>query len=118
MRPRSLICVALLVASAGTRLLAQSGDAMADGLTAGSYVRIAAGRVTPINPSGGFKDWKSGVGANVMFENWDNGRGGASMIGFAFYLDYSLLPFDDKQFSTEYDPRLNGPLQSASAKRA
>jgi len=108
----------LLASSGSGVLVAQDPGRLADGLVGGSYVRIAAGRVAPVSPEGSMKEWKPGTGVNVMFENWDNGSGGPSIIGFAFFVDYSLLPFDPQQFTVDYDPRLNGALRTSSAKRA
>jgi hypothetical protein len=72
--------------------------------------------VSPLGGSGSLKDWKRGYGFGVLYENWDTGRNGVGRIGYGFMLDYSLLPFDDQHFVSEFISPF-GPISSASAKR-
>ena len=37
-----------------------------------------------------------------MWENWDTGRNGVGRVGFGLMLDYSLLPFDEQQFLSDF----------------
>jgi hypothetical protein len=115
---RLALVVSSVSISLGAGLGAQESSPFADGLTRGSYVRVSGASVSPLNAAGSFKDWKKGQGVNLMFENWDNGSGGVGRVGFGFFVDYSILPFDSKQFITEFTNGPNGVATSATAKKA
>lgn len=121
MRVRSVVAAALVLAAAAiilpARAGAQASDPLADGLVPGDYLRLGASSIVPVSPSGSLKDWSRGVGFGVVWENWDTGRGGVGRVGYGFMVDYSLLPFDDKQFLSEFTP-LSGQALTASASKA
>jgi hypothetical protein len=92
---------------------------MASGLVAGDYLRIGAGVTTPVNPQGSLRDWKSGTGASVIWENWQNGGSGVGRVGFGLGVAYSLLPLKQDQFLADFTPPLTGgKATSATASKA
>ena len=81
MRLRSFFFVATLIAASfvtSRAALAQAvaTDPMADGLMPSDYLRVSGGVVSPLNPSGNLRDWKNGFGANLFWENWQQGASG------------------------------------------
>jgi hypothetical protein len=121
MRLRSLSLVAVLVAASllgARRAGAQATDPMANGLTPGDYVRIGGGYVTPVNSSGSLRDWTSGVGASLMWENWQQGSGGMGRVGFGLGVGYNWLPLDEAQFKRNFTPPSGGAVASATASKA
>lgn len=121
MHVRSVAAAALVLAVAvvavPARARAQATDPLADGLTPGDYMRISGSSISPISPSGSLKDWSRGVGLGFVWENWDVGRNGVGRIGYGLGLDYSLLPFNEQQFLSEFISPV-GTATSATAKRA
>lgn len=91
-----------------------------DGLVPADYARVSFSAVTPVNPSGSLKQWKTGNGVNFMWENWSvGGRGGdVGMVGFGLYGDFALLPFDESKFIEDFSTGPNGVVISATAGRA
>jgi hypothetical protein len=114
MRSRLLLVVAAALATQGHVSHAQS-DRFSGGLTAGDYVRVSAGVTTPVNPQGGFRDWKAGTGFAVAYENWQPGDVGVSRLGLSLGFSYSALPLDEAQFVADFSPLSGGKATSASA---
>jgi hypothetical protein len=98
----------LLVVTAALATLARVGHAQSDrlsgGLTAGDYVRVSAGVMAPVNPQGGFRDWKSGSAFNVSWENWQPGDNGLGRLGISLGLGYAALPLDETKFLADFTP--------------
>lgn len=121
MHVRSVVAAALVLVGTTivfpARARAQATDPLADGLIPGDYIRVGASMVTPVNPQGSLKDWKRGAGLGFMWENWDTGRNGVGRVGYGLMLDYSLLPFDDQQFLSDFVSP-TGRAITASAKKA
>lgn len=123
MRSRSLNHIALVAACLAfvgvvPRLAAQTSDAMADGLVPGSYLRIGGGYVSPVNPRGGLKEWKPGVGMTAYWENWQASQTGTGRVGFGIGASYSMLPLDEQRFAHDFSPAGGGTTSSATASRA
>jgi hypothetical protein len=113
MRSRPLLgaCAALISLSHIGRT--QSSDRLAAGLQAGDYVRISGGVSTPVNPQGSLRDWSTGTGLNVGWENWQNGGTGVGRLGVSVNLSYTLLPLDDSQFVSDFIP-ITGPRATSA----
>ena len=110
----AMLCSTVLSASASAQ-----NPRGADGLIPGDYARLSFSSVTPVNPSGSLKQWKSGNGVNFMWENWSTGtRNGVAMVGFGLYGDLALLPFDEAKFIEDFSSGPNGVVISARAGRA
>jgi hypothetical protein len=122
MRLRSLVLLAVAASSLAVppRAVAQQTDPMADGLQRGDYFRLSGGTVSPINPSGSLRDWGRGVGANLMWENWDmsGSSGQMGLFGFSLFGDLSFLPFKEDQFKIDFADGPNGAILTASASKA
>ncbi|HEX4682609.1 MAG TPA: hypothetical protein VH277_07880 [Gemmatimonadaceae bacterium] len=123
MRLRSFVLVAALIAASFVSprtALAQAvaTDPMADGLMPSDYLRVSAGYVAPVNPSGSLRDWKSGVGANLFWENWQQGASGVGRVGFGLGIGYSLLPLDEAQLLRDFTPPTGGAITAATASKA
>jgi hypothetical protein len=122
MHARSVVAATLGLAlsafAAPIRAGAQATDPLADGLVPGDYLRVSVNSTNPISPQGSLKDWSRGVGLGVMWENWDQGRGGVGRIGYGFMVGYSLLPFDSDQFLSEPFISQFGRATTATGKRA
>jgi hypothetical protein len=101
--------VATFVAFSTAR--AQATDPMADGLMPSDYVRASGGLVAPFS---GMRYWKSGIGANLMWENWQQGGSGVGRVGFGLGIGYSWLPFNASEFTQKFTPAA-GSVTSASA---
>jgi hypothetical protein len=112
--------VAACLASAGAarRAAAQSGDAMGDGFIAGDYLRLGAGYVSPVNPQGGLKEWKPGIGFNASWENWQPSQTGTSRVGFGLGASYAMLPLDEQHFIHDFAPSTGGTATAATASHA
>jgi hypothetical protein len=117
MRSRLVLSFALALSSMATVARAQSAD-LADGLTAGTYLRLGAGSLTPINPQGSLRDWKRGSTFSLIYENWGAGSGGVGTLGLGLAVDYGRLPFDAAQFTSEFTPFNGGKVTSADASSA
>lgn len=89
---------ALAFSAAGAQVI---GDPMADGLMPSDYVRASAGVVAPAS---GMHYWKSGVGANISWENWQQGGSGVGRVGFGLGIGYSWLPFNTSEFVQNFKP--------------
>jgi hypothetical protein len=117
MRSRLLLGVGAALVSFSHIAHAQSD--LAAGLRAGDYVRISGGVSTPVNPQGSLKDWGTGTGVNVGWENWQNGgSGGVGRLGIAINLSYTLLPLDESQFLSDFTPIQGAKPTSAHASDA
>jgi len=114
MRSRLLLVVVAALATHASPIYAQS-DHLAGGLTEGDYVRVSAGVTNPINPQGGFRDWKSGTGVNLSWENWQQGDNGVGRLGISFAFGYSALPLDETKFLGDFTPLSGNKVTSASA---
>src|SRR3954468_12924603 len=117
MRVRSFIPVAALIAaslinsrSGSAQVQPQATDPMADGLMPSDYLRVSAGYVSPVNPSGSLRDWKSGVGAFLSWENWQQGASGVGRVGFGLGIGYSLLPLNESQLLRDFTPPTGGAI--------
>lgn len=88
------------------------------GLSAGDYLRVAAGVTTPINPQGSLADWKQGVSAAVEWENWSQGGAGVSRVGFGLAAAYARLPLDREHFIANFTPIAGGKATNASSSGA
>ena len=113
MRSRLLLVVAAALATHAHMGRAQS-DRFSGGLTSGDYVRVSAGVTTPLNPQGGFRDWKSGTGFNVAWENWQPGDNGVGRLGISLGVGYSALPLDEQKFLSDFTPLSGKQVASAS----
>jgi hypothetical protein len=114
MRSRLFLVVAASLATLARDSHAQS-DRYSGGLTDGDYIRVSAGVTTPVNPQGGFRDWKSGTGFNVSWENWQPGDNGVGRVGFLLGFGYSALPLDETKFIADFSPLSGGKATTASA---
>jgi len=114
MRSRLLLVVATALATQVRVGHAQS-DRLSGGLTDGDYIRLSAGVTTPVNPQGGFRDWKSGTGFNLAWENWQAGDNGVGRLGILFAFGYSALALDESKFLTDFSPLSGGKATTASA---
>lgn len=114
MRSRLLLVVAAALAAQAHVSQAQS-DRFNGGLTSGDFLRVSAGVTTPVNPQGGFGDWKAGPGFNVSYVNWQPGDNGVGRVGFGLGFGYSALPLDEAKFITDFSPLSGGKATSASA---
>src|SRR6185503_6328531 len=97
---------------------AQSPDQTSEGLIPGDYLRLSAGIAAPVNAQGSLRDWNSGVGANLFWENWQPGSGGMSRVGFGLGVGYSQLPLKESQLVADFSPPTGGPIVSATADKA
>ena len=88
---------------------------MADGLMPSDYLRASAGVVAPVS---GMHYWKSGVGANVSWENWQQGGSGVGRVGFGLGIGYSWLPFDETKFTQQFVPAAGTTVVTATASKA
>lgn len=116
----ALIAAAAACTFAGGAAGAQdrSGDAMAGGLVAGDYLRVAGGVTSPVNPQGSLRNWGTGTNVAVSYENWQAGSNGLGHVGFGLTAAYSFLPLKDQTFVAGFTPVTGGTTQSASASRA
>lgn len=90
------------------------GDPMAGGMAPGDYVRLGGGPTMPVNPQGSLRNWKTGVGFNLAYENWQSsGGGGLGRVGFGLGAAYSRLPLDEEKFAEVFTPS-TGTVQNAS----
>jgi hypothetical protein len=120
---RSRLFASLLLALAAMVVVtpaigAQSGDPYADGLTAGDYLRISGGMISPVHPQGSLKDWDRGKTLALAWEGWQSGSGGVGRLGFGVTADYSRLPLNQTQFISEFTPASGGTTTSATASSA
>jgi len=118
MRSRPFLVVGAALVSFSHIARAQSGDRLAGGLRAGDYVRISGGVTTPVNPQGSLKDWSTGTGLNVGWENWQQGGTGVGRLGISINLSYTLLPLDESQFLSDFTPIQGAKPTSAHASDA
>jgi hypothetical protein len=121
MRARALVISAAVFASLSGWSSAHAQDApnkFADGLTPGDYVRAGFGSVNPINPQGAIRDWRRGTGISLGYENWDLGSGGVSRFGFGLEGSYSLYPFNESHFISDFVNGPNGRVLTATADKA
>ena len=114
MRSRLLLVVAAAL-TAQARVGHAQSDLLSGALTPGDYVRVSAGVTTPLNPQGGFRDWKSGTGINVAWENWQPGDNGVGRLGLSLGFAYSALPLDQAKFLADFTPLDGKQVASASA---
>lgn len=119
MRLRTLAALALATLALAPRQSRAQSNPNAAGLERGDYVRLSGGIVTPVNAGGSLRSWKQGTALNVMWENWDLGGGGnLGLLGFGFYGDLGLLPFDADQFIADFSTGPNGRVLTATAGHA
>jgi hypothetical protein len=123
MRRRIMAVLVLSFACIAQRTAAQerpaTGDPMADGLTAGQYLRVSGGMTSPVSPQGSLRDWNRGAGVAVAWESWDTGATGLGRVGFALTAAYSMLPLNEQQLKSDFTSPLTGaPIQSATASKA
>jgi hypothetical protein len=98
---------------------AQDASARTGGLSAGDYLRVGGGFMTPVNPQGSLRDWQSGPSFAVTWENWQPGPGGApSRVAFGIGAVYNRLSLNQSQFLADFTPPFGGTTTSASAKSA
>ncbi|HEY4304552.1 MAG TPA: hypothetical protein VGM82_08805 [Gemmatimonadaceae bacterium] len=96
----SLVLVALPQAAVAQD---RPGDPTAGGMQPGDYLRIGVGATVPINPQGSLRDWKTGTGLSVGYENWQSGgSGGIGRVGFGISAAYSRLPIKQDQFAKDF----------------
>jgi hypothetical protein len=114
MRSRLLLIVTAALATQA-RVGAAQSDRFTGGLTDGDYIRMSAGVTTPINPQGGFRDWKKGTGFALVYENWPTGDVGVGRAGFSLGFGYSALPLNEEKFLEDFSPLSGGKATSASA---
>jgi hypothetical protein len=120
MRSRLLVSslLALSTMAATASLLSAQSDSFADGLTAGEFLRVSGGSVSPINAQGSLRDWSRGNTASVVWETWGGTGGGPGLLGFGLGADYSRLPLNERQFLTDYTTPAGAPATSATASSA
>jgi hypothetical protein len=121
MRARLHAAVFLMLSSMAVVAHAQGGeptDPRAAGLTSGDYIRVGGGIVTPVNAQGSFRDWNSGPGINVTWENWQPGSGGVGIVGYGLGVDYARLPLNEANFLSSFTPATGGTATSASGSAA
>jgi hypothetical protein len=113
----SAVLSLLLIAAPGN-VAAQDrpGDPMAGGMAPGDYVRLSGGPTIPVNAQGSLRNWNSGVGFNLAYENWQSGGGGGlGRVGFGLGAAYSRLPLDEEKFGAVFTPPTGeGSMQSAT----
>jgi hypothetical protein len=114
MRSRLLLVVAAALAMHARVSQAQS-DRFSGGLTPGDYIRVSAGVTTPVNPQGGFRDWKPGSGFGLGWINWQPGDNGVGRLGLSLGVTYSSLALDPAKFLADFSPLAGGKATSASA---
>ena len=92
-------------------------DPNADGLIPGGYLRLAGGMLSPINPSGTLRDWKSGPIASLIWENWEPSSHGVGRVGFGIGVSYTALPLNEPVFVSNFVPAPGtGTLTTATGK--
>lgn len=91
---------------------------MADGLTAGDYVRVHGGLMSPVNAQGSLKNWNSGSTFGLAWENWQPSSGGVGIVGFGIGADYSTLPLNATDFQTRFSGSTNGNISAVSGSNA
>jgi hypothetical protein len=107
----------LLLLASPQRIAAQDrpGDPMAGGMAPGDYIRLSGGPTIPVNPQGSLRNWDTGVGFSLAYENWQAGSGGGlGRVGFGLGAAYSRLPLDEQKFAAIFTPSSGGTLQSGS----
>jgi hypothetical protein len=108
--PLSLVAVPSVVGAQD-----RPGDPMAGGMAPGDYIRFSGGPTIPVNPQGSLRNWKSGVGFNLAYENWQaGGGGGLGRVGFGLGAAYSRLPLDEEKFATIFTPSSGGTLANGT----
>jgi hypothetical protein len=120
MRPRLLVAFFAGMFSLTTTASAQlvtPADPYADGLIPGGYLRLAAGVLSPINPSGTLRDWNSAPMASLIWENWQPSAHGVGRVGFGIGLGYSALPLNSAEFASSFVPA-SGTVSTATGKNA
>lgn len=98
---------------------AQGGGAPTDpraaGLVSGDYIRVGGGLVSPVNAQGSLRDWNSGPGISVIWENWQPGSGGVGVIGYGLGVDYARFPLNEPQFIADFQTAQGGKATAASS---
>jgi hypothetical protein len=81
----------------------------------GDYLRLGGGATIPVNPQGSLRDWKTGTGFSIGYENWQAGGSGLGRVGFGLGAAYSRLPLKEDQFASDFTPPAgSGALASAT----
>jgi hypothetical protein len=120
MRPRLFIAFVAGILSLATTASAQivvPADPYADGLIPGGYLRVGGGMLSPINPSGTLRDWKSGPIGSLIWENWEPSSHGVGRVGFGIGLSYTALPLNESAFASSFLPA-TGTVATATGKDA
>ena len=113
-----MVALAACVCVVSTARAQASGDPLASGLVAGDYLRIGGGITSPVNAQGSLKDWSTGPGFSIAYENWASGGNGVGRVGFGVGAAYSFLPFKDDVFINGFIPANGVTTRSATASSA
>jgi len=122
MRNRSSLVSTLVFAAVAALVLVPRAQAQGGGdggFLSGDYLRLSGGVVSPVAPKGNLRDWGSGPGFNLTWENWGSGSAGTDITGFGFGVGYTMLPLKSDFFIHNFTPtQVTGQTATATASHA